>query len=134
MKDLNTTKLNDGAWESNHAVPFYPAYWVIPGKFMAGCYPGAENEVQAQKRLKGLLEHGISHIVDLMEADEMAWRGNAHWAYAERFFSLGKSLGRNVTVERVEIQDGWIPSRQRMKEALKILSFCATASVVRWGT
>ena len=118
MKGYQTAKLDNIAGESNHDVPFYPAYWVIPGKFMAGCYPGAENEAQARKRLTGLLEHGIRHIVDLMEADEMAWRGKARWAYAEPFVSLGKSLGKNVTIERVEIQDGWIPSKETMKEAL----------------
>ena len=118
MKSYQTEKINDIADESDHAVPFYPAYWVIPGKFMAGCYPGAENETQAQKRLKGLIDHGISHIVDLMEADEMAWRGKAHWAYAERFMAWGKSLGKNLKIERAEIRDGWIPSKEKMKQTL----------------
>jgi len=118
VQGYHAAKNNDIAGNANHGVPFYPAYWVIPGKFMAGCFPGTENEKQAQKRLKGLLKQGIRHIVDLMEADEMAWRGKAHWAYAESFLSLGKDLGEEVHVERVEIQDGWIPSKERMKETL----------------
>ena len=50
------------------SVPFNQAYWVEPGRFMAGCYPGAEHSVDAQDRLKGLLEHGIRHIINLMES------------------------------------------------------------------
>jgi len=103
---------------SNNELPFYPAYWVIPGKLMAGCYPGVADENRSELRLQGLIENGIDHIVDLMEAREMEWRGKAEWAYADRLISLGKSLGRDVYVEQVETQDGWIPSKKRMKKTL----------------
>ena len=103
---------------SNHDLPFYPAYWVIPGKLMAGCYPAVADEGRTRKRLKGLIEHGIDDIVDLMEEQEMEWRGKAQWAYPDRFESLGKTMGKDVHVERVEIQDGWIPSKKHMKKTL----------------
>ena len=103
---------------SNHALPFYPAYWAIPGKLMAGCYPAVAGEGRTLERLEGLIEHGIDHIVDLMEAREMEWRGKPEWVYADRFRSLGKSLGKDVHVDQVGTQDGWIPSKKRMKKTL----------------
>ena len=35
------------------AVPFGHAYWVIPGKFLAGFYPGAESKENSYQKLKG---------------------------------------------------------------------------------
>ena len=118
MKEDRTKISNDSDGGSNHSLPFYPAYWAIPGKLMAGCYPAVADENRTRKRLEGLIGHGVGHIVDLMEAQEMEWRGKAHWAYADRFKSLGKTLGKDVHVEQVEIQDGWIPSKKRMKKTL----------------
>ena len=102
----------------NFDLPFYPAYWVIPEKLMAGCYPAVADAGRTQRRLQGLLDLGIDHIVDLMESREMEWRGKAEWAYADRFIALGKKLGKDVYVEQVETQDGWIPSKKRMKKTL----------------
>ena len=118
MKEDRTHISHDMGVGSNHDLPFYPAYWAIPGKLMAGCYPDVADESRTGIRLEGLIEQGINHIVDLMEAREMEWRGKAQWAYADRFQSLGKSLGKDVHVKRVEIQDGWIPSKTLMIETL----------------
>ena len=118
MKENRAPISNQIDGGSNHDLPFYPAYWVIPGKLMAGCYPAVADENRSRLRLEGLIEHGIDHIVDLMEAREMEWRGKAQWAYADRFISLGKILDKDVHVEQVETQDGWIPSKNRMKKTL----------------
>jgi hypothetical protein len=37
-------------------VPFPRSYWVVPGKFLAGYYPGSRDSVTAQAKLKNLLE------------------------------------------------------------------------------
>ena len=52
-------------------VPFNQAYWVRPGMLMAGCYRGAEEHARAHRQLKGLVGHGIRHVINLMESDEL---------------------------------------------------------------
>lgn len=50
--------------------PLPNAYWVIPGRFAAGEYPGAKDPREAAERLRTLLRAGINHFIDLTEADE----------------------------------------------------------------
>ena len=52
------------------SVPFPRCCWVVPGEFMAGCYPGSEDMQETERKLRGLLEHGIRHVINLLEPDE----------------------------------------------------------------
>ncbi|MCS6244909.1 MAG: hypothetical protein H2172_13785 [Opitutus sp.] len=53
-----------------NALPFKRSYWVVPGKLLAGCYPGAQTLESAQAKAKGLLAVGVTDIVNLMEVTE----------------------------------------------------------------
>ena len=64
------------------SVPFNRSYWVVPGKFLAGCYPGSENKDEVHLKLKGLLDHGIRHVIDLMEPGELNWSQKPFRPYA----------------------------------------------------
>ena len=46
-------------------------YWVIPGKLLAGEYPGARNPEEARSRLRKFLAAGIRHFIDLTEVGEL---------------------------------------------------------------
>jgi hypothetical protein len=48
-------------------IPFNRSYWVVPGKLLAGGYPGSENPVEEERKLKGLFQAGIRHVISLME-------------------------------------------------------------------
>ena len=50
--------------------PLANSYWVVPGRFAAGEYPGAKNRAEAAGRLRTLLGAGIDHFVDLTERNE----------------------------------------------------------------
>ena len=54
----------------NLGVPFPRSYWVIPGLLLAGEYPGAKEQKEAEQKLSGLLDAGIRQIINLMEPDE----------------------------------------------------------------
>ncbi len=41
------------------------AYWVVPGRFAAGEYPGSWTRAEAARRLRRLLRAGIDHFIDL---------------------------------------------------------------------
>ena len=53
---------------ANHSrPPIHNSYWVIPGRFAAGEYPGDFDPVGAGEKLRGLLEEGINHFIDLTQ-------------------------------------------------------------------
>jgi Dual specificity phosphatase, catalytic domain len=51
--------------------PLPNTYWVIPGKVLAGEYPGSSNDIEAQARLARLSQAGIDVFVDLTEEGEL---------------------------------------------------------------
>ncbi len=51
--------------------PFSGAYWVEPGKLMAGPYPGTWNEDHTRNRLQRLLDAGVTFFVDLTPPREL---------------------------------------------------------------
>jgi hypothetical protein len=40
--------------------PFPKSYWVIPGRLLAGAYPGAKDPAEAAGKLKALFDAGIA--------------------------------------------------------------------------
>src|SRR5207248_747268 len=46
------------------------SYGVVTGRFLAGCFPGAQDSAEQDARLRRLLDLGIRSFVNLMEADE----------------------------------------------------------------
>lgn len=103
---------------STISVPFNQAYWVVPGKLMAGCYPGSEESTEADINLTGLLDHGIRHIINLMKPGEINRTGNLFVKYEKRFKEIASAKGDAVTVERIPIKDMAIPSRLEMSRIL----------------
>ena len=51
--------------------PLPNSYWVIPGRLLAGEYPGDPDPAQARLRLARLRDAGIDSFVDLTEEDEL---------------------------------------------------------------
>lgn len=50
--------------------PLPESYWVIPGKLLAGEYPGARDQRLAERKLRRLLDAGLTCFVDLTEEGE----------------------------------------------------------------
>ena len=101
-----------------NSVPFNQAYWVIPDKLMAGCYPGSEVTAEAESNLTGLLDHGIRHFVNLMEPGEINRAGNLFVPYEKPLKEIAAAKDCEVTVERLAIKDMGIPSRAGMARIL----------------
>jgi ADP-ribosylglycohydrolase len=51
--------------------PLAESYWVIPGRLLAGKYPGGKNIQELERRLGPLLDAGFNAFLDLTEAGEM---------------------------------------------------------------
>ena len=96
------------------SVPFDRCYWVVPGKFLAGCYPGDLDEAAACRKMQGLLDHGIRHMVNLMERDEYNYAGQAFAPYAPMMEALADKAQVAVTFRRFPIRDLGIPGAEEM--------------------
>ena len=84
--------------------PLANTYWVIPGRFLAGEYPGDWDPREAATKLNTLLRAGISHFIDLTRLQEQLE------PYVEIAKSEADSLGLSPRFERHPITDMSIPS------------------------
>lgn len=98
--------------------PFPRSYWVIPGKLLAGFYPGHTMTETAEQYSRELIRCGIRYVMNLMMANESDWTGQSFIPYAEKLQSYAAESDVNVICERIEISDMDIPSRETMKEIL----------------
>jgi protein-tyrosine phosphatase len=78
-------------------------YWVIPGKLLAGEYPGARDPEEARSRLRKFLAAGVRHFIDLTEAGELE-------PYAEL---LTEEAGSRTSYERFPIHDVSVPDEPK---------------------
>jgi protein tyrosine/serine phosphatase len=118
-----------GTFEHNDSVPFDQAYWVISKKLLAGCYPGSENSEHARLQLKGLIDHGIRHVINLMESAELIWYGHAIVPYGKQLKSIARSRGLSISIDHMPIKDRWIPSRMDMCRILDRIDQCITENM-----
>ena len=51
------------------------AYWVLPGRLLAGEYPAFGKDEISQERIRWLLESGVNSFVDLTQEREYGLRG-----------------------------------------------------------
>ena len=96
------------------AKPFARSYWVVPGKLLAGCYPGSRNPVEISQKLEGLLNSGIRCVVNLMEGHETDHDGNSFADYEEPLKLMAKERGIDIKLVRHPIPDRGVPSKDQM--------------------
>ena len=102
-------------------LPFPRSYWVEPGRVLAGCYPGDKDQHVAENKLKGLIEAGVSRVINLMEADEVDHRGQSFAPYEGRLHEVAQQLARKVECHRFAIVDQSVPTVAGMVEILDFL-------------
>jgi hypothetical protein len=99
-------------------VPFPNSYWVEPGRFLAGTYPGAQRLDEAGRRLNALLDAGIRVIINLMEEYETGWMGYECEPYEEAIRLLAEGRGLSVACRRIPIEDMEVPTQEVMESVL----------------
>ncbi len=90
------------------------AYWVVPGKFMAGAYPGSKDAGEALVKLRRLLDCGIRHVISLMEAGEVDHAGEPFAADDEPLIRIAGDLSTPVSCTRIPIRDMDVPGPDTM--------------------
>ena len=95
--------------------PLPNSYWVVPGQFAAGGYPGAGASYLATTRFKALTAAGISFFINLTETGELP----SYIDVAER---EARAQGLTPEFHHFSIQDRNIPQgRQMMKQILDVI-------------
>ncbi len=98
--------------------PFSRSYWVIPGRLLAGYYPGDSDMPGMDKKLNALLDCGIRTFINLMETDEIDHAGHEFTPYDTRVKELANMRGQNAYTYRHPVTDLGVPTHEEMKQIL----------------
>jgi hypothetical protein len=91
------------------AVPIPDSYWVIPGRLLAGEYPGHKDDAQPRLKLRRFQEAGITLFFDLTEAGEHGLS-----PYAPLLPQVFDAAGSRVKHQRYPIPDLGTPDVAQM--------------------
>lgn len=100
---------------TGHLKPDPNTYWVIPGRLLAGEYPGALDESGTALRLAAFRESGVSFFLDLTEPHELP-------DYRHLVEGFTNATGRICRYQRLPIPDFSVPSPARMREVLEVIA------------
>jgi hypothetical protein len=91
--------------------PIPESYWVLPGRFLAGEYPGEPNEELTRKRIDALIEAGFDLFIDLTKSNET-------WPYSNILLDEIKIYEAEAVHLRFPIGDFGLPAPQQMNSIL----------------
>ncbi|UCG13920.1 MAG: dual specificity protein phosphatase family protein [Deltaproteobacteria bacterium] len=100
------------------SVPFARSYWVIPERFLAGYYLGSREPTKTRAKCRALLEHGIRHIVNLMEEHERNFKGEPFVPYEAQLSRVAREMNLQIELVRMPIRDRDVPPVQGMTNIL----------------
>lgn len=92
-------------------IPF--AYWVLPGRFLAGSTPTGGNETAIRERLRRVLACGVNSFIDLTEPGEFDTL-----PYDGVLAEIAATEGRMLEYRRMAITDRSVPTRALAQEIL----------------
>jgi predicted protein tyrosine phosphatase len=87
--------------------PISESYWVIPGRLLAGEYPGLSAEESSRKRIDAFIESGFQTFIDLTRPNELA-------PYARILTVQAKAYNVEVSHQRFPIGDFGLPTPEQM--------------------
>jgi hypothetical protein len=96
----------------NCTPPLDESYWVLPGKLLAGEYPGRREELETRKRIQGLIQAGIRICIDLTKPGEL------EPSYREIFMEELSQCGHDGNYYHFPIYDFGIPSEEQLVRTL----------------
>lgn len=92
--------------------PIPESYWVLPGRFLAGGYPGPRfDEARTRQRLIAFLNAGFDTFIDLTSENERP-------PYVSMLIDASGHMGREIRHQRFPFPDFDVPSRELMDAAL----------------
>ena len=104
-------------------VPFNRSYWVVPGKLLAGGYPGSEDPIEEERNLKGLIQAGIRHVISLMGPQEYNRPDDPFAPYVDHMESIAKKMGITVTFDQISIKNFSDPSPETREQINMVINW-----------
>ncbi len=102
---------------SSTPAPYSGAWWVVPGRLLAGPYPAGNDEESTREILAALLAAGLRSVINLTEEDEVNGDGEVPHipAYEDALEEMGEELGDVIEIERFAIEEGTAPPADEME-------------------
>ncbi|HSG45774.1 MAG TPA: dual specificity protein phosphatase family protein [Anaerolineales bacterium] len=91
--------------------PISESYWVEPGKFLAGEYPGKFNAEETRQRVDALLEAGFTTFIDLTKPNETV-------PYISTLLEQARYYKIDVQHHSYPIWDFGLPTPEKMHKIL----------------
>jgi hypothetical protein len=92
--------------------PIPQSYWVLPGQFLAGAYPGLDYDLAGtRERLTSFLNAGFETFIDLTSENERP-------PYSSILSNLAENVVGDVRHQRFSFPDFSVPSRASMVAVL----------------
>ena len=95
--------------------PIPDSYWLVPGRLLAGEYPGAKTKDEARRKLRAFLEAGVTIFLDLTEETE------GLEAYAPLLHGEAEKRNLRVAHRRLAIPDLGLPTIGLMREIQRVI-------------
>lgn len=99
----------------NNDLPFPRAYWVIPGRLLAGNYPGDPDPSIQSIKLNGLLDVGVQLIINLLNPDENGSNGKPFQSYEAEIKKLAQNRNQEIECKHFPIKDFSTPTPLQMR-------------------
>jgi len=91
--------------------PILESYWVEPGRFLAGEYPGHSYGEQLRQRLDTFLDFGFNTFIDLTDPNELP-------SYLPELVDQARFYASEIHYKRLTITDFSVPAPTTMKAIL----------------
>jgi len=101
--------------------PLRGTYWVLPGQFLAGEYPGEVDGEITGKMLRALISGGIRTFIDLTDEGEVNEDAKAIPAYRSMLRQVAQDASIQITYANIPIEDRGIPSPWTMRCILDVI-------------
>src|SRR5262245_25483833 len=95
--------------------PITDSYWVVPGRLLAGEYPGARTEEETRIKLRSFLEAGVNYFLDLTDETE----GPA--PYEALLLEEAKERQQTVIYQRLSVSEHGAPATRQMREIQRVI-------------
>lgn len=105
----------------NSPAPPHGTYWVVPGQFLAGEYPGEVEPELTEKRLRALMAAGVRTFIDLTDEDEVNEDAKVIPAYRGVLRRVSEEESTQITYANIPIEDRGVPSPWTLRCILDVI-------------